>query len=204
MSNAKTDFDRNITQLEGILQIYMYLKNKASRLNSDWILRSHLLLLVSAFDTYIHSIVIEKIMEQFFDSEKELNVEFAVPMKVVHGMRNISLHEKWERLSTYLGEELSKKSFQSKKSIEYAFSILKVKNCWSKIGTHMGEKPEDITRRLSLIIDRRNKIAHESDWNRIAMRYEQVNIEDIQECQIFVCRLVEAMERVINEDLLVS
>lgn len=36
---------------------------------------------------------------------------------------------------------------------------------WEEIANHLGSNPQDIKQRLNLIIDRRNKIAHEADIN---------------------------------------
>lgn len=135
MSVAKRDFDRNISKIEELLPTYSYLYGNARNFDTDWILRSFLVLLVSAFDTYVHSILIEAILSSFFDAKGKFDVDLKMPMKIAHDMFNSSNpQDVSENLKLYLCEEFGKKSFQSKKSIEQAFSILNIKNIWTKIG----------------------------------------------------------------------
>lgn len=61
----------------------------------------------------------------------------------------------------------------------------------------MGKTADNITKRLGLIIDRRNKIAHESDWNSFKNCYEQIELSNMQDCKEFICDLVGAMEKII-------
>ena len=103
-----------------------------------------------------------------------------------------------ELLENYLVKKLSKDSFQSPKSIEYAYSILKIDHIWSKLSEQMGMRSEDIRNKLALIVDRRNKIAHESDWNKITRKYEDIELETVLECQDFIENMVEALDKLAN------
>ena len=123
MSNAKDDFDSNIRSIYNSVSIYQYLENNAKNLDSTILLRSQFVLIVSALDTYVHSAVINKIIEAYFSqSIIELNVE--VPLSLMHRMKNVNENMQKEMLSNYLNEKFSKDSFQSPKSIVYAYSIL--------------------------------------------------------------------------------
>lgn len=70
-----------------------------------------------------------------------------------------------QMLSNYSNEKFGKDSFQSPRSIEFAFSIFKIDYIWSRIGSKLDRNADDIKNTLALIVKRRNKIAYESDWN---------------------------------------
>lgn len=104
-----------------------------------------------------------------------------------------------ELLENYLAKKLSKDSFQSPKSIEYAYSLLQIDHLWSKLSVKLNMRAEDIKNKLSLIVNRRNKIAHESDWNKIIRKYEEINLEIVLECQLFIENMVKALDEIADE-----
>lgn len=82
MSNEKDNFDSNIRSICNSISIYQYLENNAKNLDSTILLRSQFVLIVSALDTYVHSAVINKIIEVYFSqSNTDLNVE--VPLSLI-------------------------------------------------------------------------------------------------------------------------
>lgn len=193
MSNAKDDFDSNIRSIYNSVSIYQYLENNAKNLDSTILLRSQFVLIVSALDTYVHSAVINKIIEAYFSqSIIELNVE--VPLSLMHRMKNVNENMQKEMLSNYLNEKFSKDSFQSPKSIVYAYSILGIDRIWSKIGNELGRSAEDVKNTLALIVKRRNKIAHESDWNKITREYEEIDLGMVLDCKEFVQQIVKVLD----------
>lgn len=54
-------------------------------------------------------------------------------------------------------------------SIEYALSLINIGKLWVSISSNMQKNAEDIKKQLALIIDRRNKIAHESDRDYLSV-----------------------------------
>lgn len=67
----------------------------------------------------------------------------------------------------YLEDEIrqrhSYKSFQQPDSIADAIRLISDKKLWQEVGNIMGRPDKDIKQELKIIIDRRNKIAHEAD-----------------------------------------
>lgn len=121
-----------------------------------------------------------------------------ISLSRAYKMKNSDENMQRELLENYLVKKLSKDSFQSPKSIEYAYSILKIDHIWSKLSEQMGMRSEDIRNKLALIVDRRNKIAHESDWNKITRKYEDIELETVLECQDFIENMVEALDKLAN------
>lgn len=198
MSNAKDNFDSNIRSIYNSVSIYQYLENNAKNLDSTILLRSQFVLIVSALDTYVHSAIINKIIEVFFSqSNTELNVE--VPLSLMHRMKDVNETMQKEMLSNYLNEKFSKDSFQSPKSIVYAYSILGIDHIWSRLGSELGRSAEDIKNTLALIVKRRNKIAHESDWNKITDEYEEIDLDMVLNCKEFVQQIVNVFDMLLYD-----
>lgn len=68
---------------------------------------------------------------------------------------------------TWLGEAIRERhswqSFQDPDKLADAIRLVSDVKLWTLFGTELGLQPADIKTRLKLIVDRRNKIAHESD-----------------------------------------
>ena len=99
--------------------------------------------------------------------------------------------------NTSVKKILSKDSYQSPKSVEFALSMVNMKNIWSKIGKKMGMSTEDVKTNLGLIILRRNKIAHEADIeNLVSMKKTEIERTDVEEVITFLNNVVLAIDRI--------
>lgn len=197
MSNAKISFENNIRNISNSISIFEFLDKKAPNLDSTILLRSQFVLIISAFDTYVHSAITSKIIYLFFDQNKNIDVNVDIPLSKVFSMRNANELLQKEILSNYLKEKFSKDSFQSPKSIEYACSILGIKHIWTEIGQKIGKNAEDTKNQLALFVNRRNKIAHESDWNESTSQYEFIDLNTVLDCKRFIIELVSALDELI-------
>ncbi len=69
--------------------------------------------------------------------------------------------------ASYLEDEIrqrhSYKSFQQPDSIADAIKLISDKKLWLEVASIIGRPKKDIKQELKIIIDRRNKIAHEAD-----------------------------------------
>lgn len=184
-------FNKNITMIEDSISIYQYLKSNSKNLDASFLLRAQFVLLVSAFDTFIHGFVIENIIDSYFEGKCDFNID--IPISVSYDLeRADDKNHKIEILKVCMQKKLSKDTFQSPKSIEYAANIIGIKNLWAQL-KELNKKPEDIKNQLALIVNRRNKIAHESDWNQLRNEYEDISLEDVITCKDFINNLVRAI-----------
>lgn len=92
MNNAKYDFENNICSINNSVLIYKYLKNNAKNLDSTILLRSQFMLIVSAFDTYVHSVVINKIINKYFSQNSTIDINIDVTLSLVYRMKNSSIN----------------------------------------------------------------------------------------------------------------
>ena len=197
MINIKGNYEKNMLSIDNSILIYKYLQSNARNMDTTILLRSQFVLIVSAFDTYMHSFIINKIMETFFSSKQQFYIEIDIPLRIVYEMKNLNIDRQKDILLGFLRNKLSKDSFQSPKSIEYAFSIIGVRKIWTKLSDKLEMEAEDIKKMLSIIVNRRNKIAHESDWNIATGTYEDIELSDVLHCKEFICNMVDAINDIV-------
>lgn len=106
--------------------------------------------------------------------------------------------------TTWLENEIRERhsylSFQQPDKIAEAIKLISDKRLWQEVASIMGRTDQNIKQELSLIVDRRNKIAHEAD---IDPSYNLGNRWNINETLVnnavdFLEKLVAAIHQVLN------
>lgn len=191
-------FEENIQAAEKLESIHSYLCQQAKSLDASSLLRSEFVFVVSALDTYMHMVIEDKIVDLFFTKDSFLS-EFTVSVSDVKKFfLTIDSNDKAEIFRNIVKRKLQKDSFQSPKSIEYAFSLVGIKKIWSSIKSGMKMESQDIIDKLGLIVNRRNMIAHESDRNRATGELEEIDLDTVKESKEFVIKLVNQFENLLN------
>ena len=196
MSNEKNFFEQQIASLRNLTSIHQYLEINASTMDASSILRAEYVLIVSAFDNYLHSIVRRKIRENFFSSQYLPNY-LSLPIAdylSVHNAGNISLQQ--QLLDVSIKRCLEKDSYQSPASVEYALSLLNIKKIWSSCSSVFGDTGDNVKNRLALIIQRRNQIAQESDMDVTGIQ-RSINSQTINDCREFFLKFVSVIDSLI-------
>ena len=121
------------------------------------------MLAVSAFDYYIHEVVKINMIEIFKGNRcmTKSYKNFLISIDSVYQALNTPSSQAW--LENEISLRHSWKSFQHSDNVSDAIKLISDKNIWKEIAKKMTETPNDIKKKLNLIIDRRNKIAHEAD-----------------------------------------
>jgi hypothetical protein len=89
---------------------------------------------------------------------------------------------------------LSKQSFQAPSNVENALLLISVKNIWFKVSQDINIPKEDIITQLGLIVNRRNKIAHEADFDSITRAKLPMNNLEVKETIDFIQKIVTSIE----------
>lgn len=200
-SSAKKQFDKNISVLNDVYAVHEFLQINAKNIDSSMILRSQFVLIVSAFDTYVHSFLTDIIIDRFF-SAQDIVCDVSVSLNIVHRINcQENEYDKKQILMNALNEIFSKDSFQAPKSVEYAYGVLGYKKIWQAIGTKLSKSGQDIKDELALLVKRRNMIAHESDIDKITGEYKAIEVETVSRCKLFFCDLVEALDELYYGDV---
>ena len=79
-------YEKNICKVNEMIAVYNYLCQNAKDFDCSTILRSQFVMIVSAFDTYVHCYIINKIMRQYF-SEEKFSVQSDIPLQLSFSMR---------------------------------------------------------------------------------------------------------------------
>jgi hypothetical protein len=195
---AHDSFINNIASVDSLLSIHeIVIKNFPLLTDQiDELLRAAIVLSVSALDNYLHDFYRTEIVEGFLGTGN-FNVKFdkiKISIQLINDM-NAAFSDAEKR--KFLNDEIRKmqktESFQSPKSIQNIFELINIKNIWSKLEKVIGIKAQTIKDELGLIIERRNKISHESDWDYFNQRKNLINIEEVRNVVQFIKNLANGV-----------
>lgn len=198
---AHKNFLKNISSIDDLLKLHTLIIKDYPLLKeqSDELLRAIIVLAVSALDNYLHDFYRTEIVEGFLGTGN-FNVKFEkikVSIKILRELDSaFSEAEKRNFLNTEIRTMQKTESFQSPKSIEGIFSTINVKNIWTKLEVQIGITAKNIRDELGLIIERRNKISHESDWDFFNQKKNPVERSEVEYVVDFIKRFVNGVEAV--------
>jgi hypothetical protein len=164
MRSAQTQFKKNLArvrELGGVAAAVQALTTPAIDVSDLW--RAQLVLAVSALDHFIHELARLGMIEcakgarPKTDAYLRFNISLSATESAISGIA----HEVW------VGETVRAKhawlSFQDPDKLADAIRLFSHAKLWEDVGGELGVLPKEVKTRLKLIIDRRNKIAHEAD-----------------------------------------
>lgn len=198
MSVEKDFFDKQVGAIKVISAIYKYLQNNAAALDSTALLRAEYVLIISAFDSYLHNVVRKKLSNNFLAGELSgCDIKLSLEsFSIINSATNIN--EKKQLLDLEIRKALEKDSYQSPKSVDYAMDAIGIKKIWKKSESVFNDTGEHIKDQLSLIIKRRNQIAHESDIDFLSGELRTIDSQTVDECRNFITKLVTSIDLQIN------
>ncbi len=164
MLSCITQFRENISRVRTLGGLYCALDSLTTPLidGSD-ILRSQIVLSVSALDHYIHAITRTGMLEVFSGKRQATDAYLKFPVSANVLMASNSGSSGIDLFEEEIRERHSFLSFQQPDKVADAIRLFSLCKLWEEVGAIMGSTPTEIKTRLKLIVDRRNKIAHEAD-----------------------------------------
>ena len=163
-------------------------------MDTTYILRAEYVLVISALDNYLHSIVRRKLRDAFF-SAQVLPKGFNLPIEICRLIRNeADAGIQQSLLDSALRYCLEKDSFQSPKNVKYALGLIGFSQIWKHISLIIGDTPQHIKDRLALIIKRRNQIAHEADIDCSTGMLRSIDLQTVLDYRDFLKCLVSAID----------
>lgn len=198
MSVEKDFFDKQVGAIKVISAMYEYLQNNAAALDSTALLRAEYVLIISAFDSYLHNVVRKKLSNNFLAGELSgCDIKLSLEsFSIINSATNIN--EKKQLLDLEIRKALEKDSYQSPKSVNYAMDAIGIKKIWKKSESVFNDTGEHIKDQLSLIIKRRNQIAHESDIDFLSGELRTIDSQTVDECRNFITKLVTSIDLQID------
>ena len=125
-----------------------------------------------------------------------LNITLVISLMLNEINQTSNKVHKLDYLEIAIKDVNSKDSYQSPKSIEYALQLINIKSVWKKLAEPMDMNTEDIKGELALIIDSRNKIAHEADYDNLRGCKNQIHRNKTNNVIQFIEKLCESIYQI--------
>ena len=201
MQTAIEQFHRNARRVRDLGSLYEALNSQTTQvLDLSDLLRSQLVMIVSALDQYVHELVRLGMWESFRGNRPmtEAFRRFQVTLGGVLDANATQGQGDW--LDEQIRTRHSYRSFQHPEQISEAILLVSDVQLWNSVAVHLQSTRQEVTSQLKLIVDRRNKIAHEADLNP---SYGQIGVlwpiefHEVDEAVSFVYRLAESIHAVV-------
>jgi hypothetical protein len=159
MQKAIDAFHESLSRVEYLGGLHLALTSLTTPIiDASDILRAQIVLVVSAFDYYIHEITALGMVEVFNGTRKQTPA--FLKFRVSIGAFKSGASDWFE---AEVRERHSFLSFQQPDKVADAVRLFSEITLWQELSKKMGKADQDIKDELTLIVDRRNKIAHEAD-----------------------------------------
>ncbi|MBI2888112.1 MAG: hypothetical protein HYY02_13035 [Chloroflexi bacterium] len=166
MQRALNSFRSNIAHVRNLGALHHAIKAQTTEaLDLSDILRAQLVMAVSALDHYVHEITVLGMLEIYRGNRPATDafLSFRVSIRSIHHGLADPANIDW--LESEVREQLGWQSFQRADKLADAVRLISEVQLWEGIAQEVGVNAQDAKQRLNLIVDRRNKIAHEADVN---------------------------------------
>lgn len=163
MSDSKTQFDSGITSIRDLTATIKQIDGLTTNLlDLSDLYRSQIVLVVSALDHFIHSFVLEEMLEIYSGRRSTTNSfnDYPIPISSVQTGR-----PSMSTIASHIRQKHSWLTFQDPIKIADALRLISDKKVWEEVAPHFRISAGDLKTKLKLIVDRRNKIAHEADMD---------------------------------------
>ena len=165
MMQATLDlFQQNIERSRDLTAIFRVLSAQTTTaLDLTDVLRSGLVMSVSALDHFIHEIVRLGMLE-VYRGERTATPAFLRFQVTLEGvLEAVSAPNSGEWLESQIRERHGHQSFQTPNHVAEAVRLISDVMLWNEVAASLGMNRQDVTETLNLIVQRRNSIAHEAD-----------------------------------------
>lgn len=192
MSSSILHFKNRIQELKDLTSTIDQIDGMTTRaLDITDLYRSQIVLAISSLDHFIHEFVLEEMIEIYNGTRAASSGynRFSIPISTVQSSRppdNI--------ISSHIREKHSWLSFQDPDKIADAIRLISEKKLWEEVAPSFGLSPGDLKAKLKLVVDRRNKIAHESDLDPTNPGVKwSISSTDVRDVILFTEKLVTAI-----------
>lgn len=198
MQKALDAFHESINRVENLGGLHSALLSlTTAAIDASDLLRSQIVLTISALDFYIHEVTVIGMLE-VFQGHRPITPAFEKSRVSVGAMLAGHQTGKSDWFESDVRDRHSFLSFQQPEKIADAIRLFSGAKLWESVAAKLGQSDADIKARLRLIVDRRNKIAHEADLDPSypGTRWP-ITTKDVADSRKFISDLVEAIHAVI-------
>lgn len=164
MQSAIEQFRRSIIQARNIGSIESYLsKITTPVLDKSDLLRTQIVMCVSALDYYVHEVTRLGMIETFQGIRPASPAFLRFNVSLESTLQGFLIPADVGWLDSEIRARHAILSFQNPDKIADAIRLISPMELWNSVAAALHQNPIAIKTRLSLIVQRRNKIAHEAD-----------------------------------------
>lgn len=163
MQSAIEAFRESVSRVEHLGGLYKALTGLTTTVvDASDLLRAQVVLAVSALDFYVHEVTVSGMVEVFEGRRPPTQafLKYRVSLGSVSGGMST-------RSSSWFEAEIRGRhsflSFQQPDKVADAIRLFSDVKLWKEVASKMGNTEKGVKDQLKLIVDRRNKIAHEAD-----------------------------------------
>lgn len=199
MFSAQTQFKDNlkrVRELGGLATAVQSLTTSAIDVTDIW--RAQIVLVVSALDYFVHELARLGMIECSKGTRPKTDAfyRFEMPLSATESCISGFPPEVW--MGNTVREKHSWQSFQDPDKLADAIRLISPVKLWEAVGVELGLPPKDIKTRLKLIVDRRNRIAHEADQDPTNPSFRwPIDAVLVNDTVDFVERVADAIYKVV-------
>jgi hypothetical protein len=200
MNNALDIFRANLERVRAIHAVYRHFCGLVTpAIDLSDLLRAEMVLIVSALDQFVHELTRLGMMEIWRGERKSTPAyhRFAVSLEVATQLAT-GTAPPGQHLEAEIRTRHSFLAFQRPDKIAEAVRLFCPVELWEELGNLLDEDSQDLKARLKLIVERRNKIAHEADVDPSypGQRWP-INQTDTEDALRYVEKLGEAIYKLV-------
>lgn len=203
MNRALQQYEVNLQGARQLGIIYLAFSDKVTEaICLDELLRAEIVLSVSALDCYVHDLVRIGMTREFTiptTTASNAFLNFGVSLGFV---KSIIVSTSDADKHALIDQEIRRlhgfRTFQTADNIAQSLSLIGITAVWDKVGSALGMPAVDVKTRLNIIVDRRNRIAHEGDINPtmgIGVKYA-IDFSMVRDAVNFVDSLVHTIHAI--------
>lgn len=197
------------TRCDQLSVLHTFVAAKVTQvMNVDELLRSEWVMRVSALDLYVHELV-SQVMVEIFEGIRpspQGYLRFQTPIETLDRIRKSkSSQEASSAFDLEVRSQLARVTYQKPETIAEGIRLCSPLELWNEVALKMGAANKNKTanakalkKDLSIIIDRRNKIAHEGDLKPVSPREPwPINKSDLSYVKEKIESIVTSIDSVI-------
>ena len=201
MQAAIDQFHWDLQRVRNLGSLYQIISTQTtSALDLSDLLRSELVMVVSALDLYVHELVRLGMLECFRRQRPQTSQFHDCQVTLGATIQGISTPGSDVWLDDQIRTRNNRRSFQNPGDISSAIQLISNVDLWASVAVQLQLPRQDVTARLRLIVDRRNKIVHEADsdpsYGQIGTLWS-LNFTQTDDAEAFVEQVAEAVHTVV-------
>ena len=166
MQAAIDQFRWNLVRVRNLGSLHRILSTQTtSALDLTDLLRSELVMIVSALDLYVHEVVRIGMLECFRRQRVRTDAfnRFQVTLEGTLQAVSVPGSDVW--LDEQIRDRHGRRTFQKPDDIAEGIRLISNVDLWNSVAVELQTTSKDVRDRIRLIVDRRNIIVHEADSN---------------------------------------